>query len=261
MEYIASLSYGKDSIAMLELIHRNKLPLDRIVHVEIMATNDIPADLPEMMNYKQKADEIIFRRYGKIVEHLHAPKSYEDYFYSVCHGKNIKYSGKIYGFPMHKGNWCNSRLKVRVLEKVQKNAFSYIGIAEDEPNRFHNLTDKKGSPLVDFGWSEKQCYEWCEKNDLLSPIYLNSKRGGCWFCHNQTIESLRFLRKNYPQYWNLMLKWDNDSPVTFFGNGKTLHDIEARFDLEDRGVLEIERRFLWSSVKNPPLLLDRCYWQ
>ena len=71
---------------------------------------------------------------------------------------------------MHKGNWCNSRLKVRVLEKVQKNAFSYIGIAEDEPNRFHNLTDKKGSPLVDIGWSEKQCYEWCEKNDLLSPI-------------------------------------------------------------------------------------------
>ena len=37
MEYIASISYGKDSLAMLEVIHRNNLPLDRIVHVEIMA--------------------------------------------------------------------------------------------------------------------------------------------------------------------------------------------------------------------------------
>lgn len=49
MKYIASLSYGKDSIAMLEVIKQNKLPLDRIVHAEIMATPNIPADLPEMM--------------------------------------------------------------------------------------------------------------------------------------------------------------------------------------------------------------------
>ena len=45
MEYIASISYGKDSLAMLEVIYQNNLPLDRIVHVEIMATKDIPADL------------------------------------------------------------------------------------------------------------------------------------------------------------------------------------------------------------------------
>ena len=38
MQYIASLSYGKDSCAMLEVIHQHKMPLDRIVHVEIMAT-------------------------------------------------------------------------------------------------------------------------------------------------------------------------------------------------------------------------------
>ena len=49
MEYIASISYGKDSLAMLEVIYQNNLPLDRIVHVEIMATKDITADLPPMM--------------------------------------------------------------------------------------------------------------------------------------------------------------------------------------------------------------------
>ena len=45
MQYIASLSYGKDSCAMLEIIKQHDMPLDRIVHVEIMATDTIPADL------------------------------------------------------------------------------------------------------------------------------------------------------------------------------------------------------------------------
>ena len=59
MEYIASLSYGKDSIAMLEVIKQHDLPLDRIVHVEIMATPTIHADLPPMLEFKSKADKII----------------------------------------------------------------------------------------------------------------------------------------------------------------------------------------------------------
>lgn len=42
MEYIASISYGKDSLAMLEVIAEHSLPLDRIIHVEIMATATIP---------------------------------------------------------------------------------------------------------------------------------------------------------------------------------------------------------------------------
>ena len=56
MQYIAIKSYGKDSLAMLEVIKQHGLPLDRIVHVEIMATKDIPADLPPMMEFKKRAD-------------------------------------------------------------------------------------------------------------------------------------------------------------------------------------------------------------
>lgn len=102
MEYIASISYGKDSLAMLEVIAEHSLPLDRIIHVEIMATATIPADLPPMMEFKAKADEIIKNRYGKSVEHIHAPKTYEEYFYYVNRGKRAK-SRKIYGFPLQKG--------------------------------------------------------------------------------------------------------------------------------------------------------------
>lgn len=237
MEYIASLSYGKDSIYMLEVIKQHNMPLDRIVHVEIMATPTIHADLPPMVEFKKKADAIIKERYGIEVEHLHAPKSYEEYFY-MERSKMAKpeNQGKIYGFPMVRGAWCNSRLKVSVLNKLNsgKNVIQYIGIAVEEVNRYHTLSDKKVSPLVEHGVTEQECYDWCKENDLLSPIYEKSRRGGCWFCHNQSLRQLKILRTDYPEYWELMIKWDKDSPVSFKPDGKTVHDLEERFTEEEK---------------------------
>lgn len=235
IKYIASLSYGKDSIAMLEVIKKYNMPLDRIVHVEIRATPTISADLPGMMDFKVKADKIIKDRYGIQVEHLQAPKSYEEYFYTIVRGKKSKNAGKIYGFPFRMGAWCNSRLKMSILNKFnRKNIIQYIGIAADEPNRFKILNERKTSPLVEYEVTEQQCYDWCKENNLLSPVYENSFRGGCWFCHNQRLSELRNLRKSYPGYWNLMLKWDKDSPSTFRTDGTTVHDLDKRFELEDR---------------------------
>jgi hypothetical protein len=241
MEYILSLSYGKDSIATLEVIKRHNMPLDRIVHVEIMATDTIPADLPPMVEFKKHADKIIKQRYGIEVEHLHAPKSYEEYFYSIRGaGKRqakSKNAGKIYGFPYMMGAWCNSKLKMSCLNKFnKKDIVQYIGIADDEPNRFHNLTDRIISPLVEHGITEIEARNICVELDLLSPIYTQSTRGGCWFCHNQSIGQLRLLRKQYPKYWELMLKWDKDSPTTFKPDGTTVHDLDERFEFEDAQI-------------------------
>lgn len=250
IEYIASLSYGKDSCAMLEVIKQHNMPLDRIVHVEIMATDTIPADLPPMMEFKRKADKIIKERYGIEVEHLYAKETYEQHFYRVRTSKG-KRRGTMYGFPMMRGAWCNSDLKVRESRRLErnKNITQYIGIAADEPNRLHNLTDRKRSPLVEHNVTEAEAREICEKLDLLSPIYTQSARGGCWFCHNQSVNQLRLLRKQYPEYWCLMLKWDKDSPVTFQTNGRTVHDFDRRFTLEDEGLISAsDRSFRWSDI-------------
>ncbi len=250
MEHILSLSYGKDSLACLGAIEKLGLPLDRIIHAEIWATKDIPADLPPMVEFKKKADRIIKDRYGIEVEHVTAGMTYEEIFYRTAKagGKSI-HAGHIYGFPMVKGAWCNSKLKVAALNKIDKNAISYVGIAFDEPKRFKVLSDTKISPLVRAEWSEKTCYDWCIENDLLSPIYNSSSRGGCWFCHNQSVSQLRLLRKNYPEYWNLLLKWDNDSP-TYFKPEHTVHDFEKRFQLEDEGLIFPEDKFYWSYLEN-----------
>ncbi len=249
MEYILSLSYGKDSLACLGAIEELGLPLDRIIHAEIWATKTIPADLPPMIEFKRKADKLIKDRYGITVEHVSADVTYEDVFYRITkpHGKSIN-SGRINGFPMIRSAWCNSKLKVKALNKIDKNAVSYIGIAYDEPKRFKVFSDKKISPLVMAEWTEKICYDWCDENNLLSPIYNSASRGGCWFCHNQSVNQLRLLRKNYPEYWKLLLKWDEVSLITFKPN-HTLHDFEKRFSLEDKGYIQPnDRKFRWSCI-------------
>lgn len=71
-QYVLSLSYGKDSLACLGAIDKLGLPLDRIIHAEVWATDTIPADLPPMVEFKKKADDIIKYRWGIEVEHVYA---------------------------------------------------------------------------------------------------------------------------------------------------------------------------------------------
>ena len=132
-EYVLSLSYGKDSIACLEAIKLLGYPLDRIVHAEVWATDTIPADLPPMVEFKRKADQMILDRYGIRVEHYCAMRAverererervtYENTFYRSMYSK--KYGREqIYGFPTTKGAWCNSRLKMAALARIKKRDF------------------------------------------------------------------------------------------------------------------------------------------
>ena len=130
------------------------------------------------------------------------------------------------------------------------NVVQYLGIAADEPERIARHT-KPGflMPLVEVGWDEDYCRQWCKERGLLSPIYTATTRGGCWFCHNQTISQLRDLRKNHPDLWSLLMKWDADSPTTFQPNGRTVHDFDRRFQLEDEGKVPTDRRFKWKMLE------------
>ena len=91
-QHVLYLSYGKDSLACLEAIRKLGLPLDRIIHAEVWATDTISADLPPMVEFKKRADEIILQKYGLTVEHVCATKNgekvtYESLFYSIPYRK------------------------------------------------------------------------------------------------------------------------------------------------------------------------------
>lgn len=340
-QYIARISYGKDSLKMLEVIKSRELPLDRITTTDVWATDTIPANLPPMMEFKERMDQKIWDMYKIEVEHLCAmnkdgsKKTYEQMFYHVpvrrsqtgqvereretdsgparssasrisgIRGVKLDSSGTpmhrvqgnitgfppntrynwcqklklpqdaIQGFPMLGRPWCQGGLKSRVptpripspdLALVQKtqdrqgqNPFSderhtrrrdrniveYLGIAADEPKRFGQLNERKRAPLVEFDIDEDLCGLYCQYTDMLSPTYETSCRDGCWFCHNQGVDQLRLLRRNYPDLWAILMKWDLDSLVTFKADGHTVHDFDRRFQMEDMGLIPADRTFRW----------------
>ena len=154
-QYILSLSYGKDSLACLGAIEKLGLPLDRIVHAEVWATDTIPADLPPMVEFKRKADEIIKRRFGIEVEHIYAmdktgnKQTYEKIFYRTptrTPGGKFK-EGSPAGFPYTKGAWCNDRLKTNPLDSIAHTP---------PPNRIYGFPMRKGN--------------WCNSDLKMAPL-------------------------------------------------------------------------------------------
>jgi len=88
-EYIARISYGKDSLKMLDVIKSRGLPLDRITTTDVWATDTISANLPPLEEFKAKMDQRIWELYHIEVEHLCAinkdgsKRTYEQMFYHV----------------------------------------------------------------------------------------------------------------------------------------------------------------------------------
>ena len=140
----------------------------------------------------------------------------------------------------------------RPTRRGKRNIVEYIGIAADEPARFGQLNEWKRAPLVEFGIEEGLCGLYCQYGRCLAPSYDTSCRDGCWFCHNQGVDSLRNLWRNYPDHWALLLKWDKDSPVTFKADGHTVHDFDKRFRMEEEGYIDTHRPFRWEMLDKPP---------
>lgn len=249
MAFVAALSYGKDSLAMLEVIRREGLPLDRIITAEEWATRELRAVLPEVAAFETVADAAILQRYGLRVEHVRSQATFEDLFFCPRSPRS-KLAGTARGWPMQATCWANVYLKTEPMRKAMGTDDTlYLGIAANEGPRIlrHLRRQNVQLPLVDAGWTEDDCYRWCEEQGLLSPTYSTFARDGCWFCPNQPVERLRWLRKERPELWALMLRWDEASPVRFKSHG-TVGMYEKRFAAEDAGQCPVGRSFRWEMI-------------
>ena len=87
--HIARISYGKDSLKMLDVIVSRGLPLDRITTSDVWATDTVSACFPPVEEFKARMDEIIWKKYRMEVEHLCArnpdgsKRTYEQMFYHI----------------------------------------------------------------------------------------------------------------------------------------------------------------------------------
>lgn len=240
MKYIHSWSGGKDSTATVILDHIHNLPPSTIVFSEVMfdKKRNISGELPEHIDFIKEKAIPIFQEWGYEIKLLQADKDYLDCFHSTIQKSKIpERNGKKHAFPL--GGKCiiNRDVKSKAMRNffktVNEDFIQYVGIATDEPRRLERLNGtNKISLLARYSYTEKMAYDLCREYDLLSPIYDFTKRGGCWFCPNQSYAELSHLKQYYPHLWAELEKLSReDNLVTQgFKYSATFAEVNAKVD-------------------------------
>lgn len=235
--YIASCSFGKDSIATILLALENNEPLDRAVFSEVMFDHErgISGEIPEHIEWIYSTAIPRLEEMGVKVDVVRAKK---DYVY-LCRRvlKSGKKQGRMYGVQSARFCYANSECKIAPVNEYYKqfskdyDIFQYVGIAIDEPKRLERLEGaNKVSLLAKYGYTEKMAMAKCIEYDLVSPCYSMGLRGGCFFCYNAELNRYINMRKNHPEEWQALrdLYYETDSKA--FKYGKTLEEVEREMD-------------------------------
>lgn len=238
-KYLASCSFGKDSIATILLALENNEPLDGAVYSEVMfdIENNISGEIPEHADFIYNKAIPKLESMGVSVVVCRAKRDYLWYFKNPI--PTGKYAGKYRGFPI--GGHCtiqrDGKLNpIRDYYRTLKddyNIIQYVGIAKDETKRLERLTPDKISLLDKYGYTEQMALELCRKYDLLSPIYEGlSPRNGCWFCPSQRMGTLAQLKINHPELWDKLKELSKTENLCSYGfkYGETIEEVERKID-------------------------------
>lgn len=195
--YWASVSGGKDSLYMLNLILHNldKYPLDGVVHFELEI--DYPF-IKEVIDYMESECKRFGIRFVRIKPRTSWNELYEKY-----------------GFPTRVARWCNNHYKLDAKKQLQEFMKSlgfytvfYIGYCADEQKRFMKRmtpTNREVYPLVDFGINENEIWEWAKEQSIYNNYYKTNKRCGCMYCPMSSYINFAYLFKYYPDNYNFMI--------------------------------------------------------
>lgn len=231
--YVASLSGGKDSTAMVLRLIEEKRPLDLVLFC------DTGLEFPQMYDHVRKVEQVI----TVPVVWLKAEQDFE--YYMFHHTPERKpgstYEGKIgMSWAGPKNRWCTSVLKIRVIDKylssLQENyeIVQYIGIAADEPERVKEFC----YPLIEWGMTEKDCLEYCyERGYDWGGLYRLFDRVSCWCCPLQGLEELRILRREFHGLWSQLLEWESKTWRNF-RKDFSVDELEIRFRFEEERLRE-----------------------
>ena len=238
MRYLASCSFGKDSLAAILLAKKHGEPLDEAVYCEVMFDKTISGEVPEHRDFIYTKGIPALERMGIKVTVLRGKKTYVDLFTGrITRGPK---KGMLRSFPVCGKCYVQRDCKLRPILRYQKtltpDTVQYIGIAKDEQERLLRLEGRQVSLLEKYNCTEQDAKELCRQAGLLSPIYQFTNRGGCWFCPNAKRKELRHLYDHHPELWARMLELQAlPGKVTEkFNRTQRFSDIDAMFREEDQ---------------------------
>lgn len=244
MKFIASCSFGKDSLAMVLRILEENLPLDEVIFF------DTGMEFDSIYHNRDRMKRLLAER--KI---LFSELSSKNHFLFDMFVRPVKYRNpETKQYPIHYGyEWCGGRGirwgtsgKLSAIMNHYKEYYQneeiteYIGIAADEPERINDNYKKiiiKVYPLVDWRMTENDCLIYCydhgwDWNENGVELYSVLDRVSCWCCQNKNLRELKNIYMYLPEYWQRLRGLQSRIDIPMKGEGKSVFQLEDRFKKE-----------------------------
>ena len=223
--HIASVSWGKDSLAMLLKLMDLGEPLDEVVFF------DTGMEFQAIYDTRDRAVPLL-RRKG--IHYTELRPRHPMGWSMFC--RPVKKSGTS-TVHRHGYGWCGgvcrwgTTEKQRALDNYSEamRAVVYVGIAADETARLEKeVKPYKRHPLAEWGTTEADCLAYCydkgfawTEDDV--PLYDVLDRVSCWCCRNKNLKELRAIHDYLPGYWERLVAMEQVlGPMK---KGKTLPEI------------------------------------
>lgn len=227
--HIVSFSGGKDSTAMLFNMIKNNMTIDEIIMC------DTGMEFDDMYTHIAKVEAMI----DMPITILKSDKTFEYYMFDHVKTKGKNKGSKGYSWPDFRNRWCTQLLKKSVINKYLNNKYpkekydviEYHGIALDESERSEKNKEKNCRyPLIEWEMTEKDCLEYCYSIGLdWNGLYKNLGRVSCWCCPLKNLKELKVIYEQYPQYWDKLKEWDNET-YRQFRSDYSIEDLEEKFN-------------------------------
>ncbi len=248
--YIASVSWGKDSLAMLHRLIHDGWPINEVVFFDTgMEFEAVYAErdrmLPELerlgityIELKPK-EPFLFKMFIHPVK-KRGTKTVHKYGYGWCGG------------PCRWGTTEKTAALDRYAES--KDAIVYVGLAADETARLSKPHKPyKVFPLAEAGMRERDCLEYCyafgaqwKQGDVW--LYEILDRVSCWCCRNKNFKELCAIHDYLPDYWEQLKALESRLGQM---KSKPLDVIAANAQsFADQPTLQSEKSLCQKCVKN-----------
>lgn len=226
--YIASVSWGKDSLAMLYILIGDGYKLDEVMFfdtgMEFDAIYDVrDQTLPLLEEHGiaytelKPKDPMWWSMFCRPVQEK-KPQENPNPMNAAFAQAGMLPEGIHYGYGWCGGpcRWGTSK-KNNAMDKYAKarNALVYVGIAADETSRLEKEKEPwKLHPLADLGMTEADCLALCKglgytwEQDGV-PLYDVLDRVSCWCCRNKNQKELRAIHDHLPSIWDRLVAMES----------------------------------------------------
>lgn len=232
MHYVASVSFGKDSLAMLLLLIEKKYPLDEVVFY------DTGMEFQAIYNLEQEI-KLLLCSHGIKYTRLQP----ENPFLYDMFERPRKAGGQGW-------SWCGGPCRWGTGEKLKRikkylsqydEYREYVGIAVDETERLlKERENTKVFPLAEWDMSEQSClqacyergYHWYENtSNGVVELYDILDRVSCWCCRNKNLKELKGIYDFLPDYWHKLRDMQSKLKEPMKGEGKSIFELEKWFEV------------------------------